>query len=69
VQGDTVAGAWDDVVGVARAAGLRLVHLRTGNAILLHGKDLKNSDRLFALVDERTEHVAYESTEDKILDM
>lgn len=68
VQGNTVAGAWDDVVGVARAAGLRLVHLRTGNAILLHGKDLKNSDRLFALVDERTEHVAYESTEDKILD-
>ncbi len=67
VQGDTIAGTWDDVVGVARAAGLRVVHLRSGNAILLHGRDLKSSDRLIALVDERTEHVAYESTEDEIL--
>jgi hypothetical protein len=44
-----------------------VVHLRSGNAILLHGRDLKSSDRLIALVDERTEHVAYESTEDEIL--
>jgi predicted Zn-dependent peptidase len=67
VRGSTVAGSWEDVVGVARADGLRLVHLRSGNSMLLSRRDLKNADRLLAFVDERTGPVAYESTEDEIL--
>jgi len=67
VGGTTVAGTWEDVVGVGRAEGLRLVHLRSGNSLLLIRRDLKDADRLLALVDERTGPVAYESTEDEIL--
>lgn len=66
--GLTVAAPWEDVVGVASAPGLRLVLLEGGEDILLWQRHLKDSDRLFALVDARTAEVAFEASEKEILD-
>lgn len=66
--GLTVAAAWDEVVGVASAPGIRLVLLERGEELLLWQRHLKDTDRLFALVDERTRDVCFEATEKEILD-
>ena len=66
--GLTVSAPWDEVVGVAAAPGLRLVLLEGGEQFLLWQRHLKDAERLFALVDERTRDVWFEASEKEILD-
>jgi hypothetical protein len=66
--GRTVGATWDQVVGVASAPGIRLVLLDSGEEFLLWQRHLKDTDRLFALVDERTRDVSFEAPEKEILE-
>jgi hypothetical protein len=65
-QGQRTGGSWDEVVGVAAAPGMRLVHLEKGIMVPLFHRHLRNADRLFDLVDERAGRLLFESTEDEI---
>jgi predicted Zn-dependent peptidase len=67
VRGSTTAGSWNEVVGVARADGVRLVHLKSATSLLLWDRHLKNGDRLMTLVDEHAGGLVFDSTEDEIL--
>lgn len=65
--GHTLSAPWNEVVGVAAAPGLRLVLVEGGQQFLLWQRHLKDADRLFAVVDERTRDVWFEATEKEIL--
>ena len=65
-QGTTLAGRWEDVVAVARAEGIRLVHLANGTSLFLSARHLRNGGRVMELVDQRVGHLAFESTEEEI---
>lgn len=66
--GRTLTAPWDEVVGVATAPGLRLVLLESGQEFLLWQRHLKDSERLFSMVDERTRDVSFAASEKEILD-
>ncbi len=66
-QGYTASAAWDAVVGVAVADGIRQVVLATGQPLLAMRRHLKDADRLFAIIDEHTADVAFPATEEEIL--
>jgi hypothetical protein len=63
----TVTAPWDRVVGVATADGVRSLVLENGQAILLTRRHLKDSDRLFEMVDGRLGHLMFERTREDIL--
>lgn len=67
-QGSTLTGRWEDVVAVARAEGIRLVHLTNGMALPLWARHHRNGQHLIELVDARAGHLAFESSEEEILD-
>lgn len=66
-NGFTVGGSWDEVVGVAVADGIRELVLVTDQTLRLSRRHLRDTSRLFAIVDERISDRRFDSTEDEIL--
>lgn len=66
-HGYTASAAWDRVVGVAVAEGIRQVVLETGQPLLVMRRHVKDTDRLFAIIDAHTADRAFPSSEDEIL--
>lgn len=66
-HGFTASAPWDGVVGVAVADGMRQVVLETGQPLLVMRRHVKDSDRLFAIIDAHTTDRAFPATEEEIL--
>lgn len=62
--GYTWSGTWDDVVAVARSTGDRGFVLRDGRTFSLCDRHLKNTARLFKLVDDHAGSKAYDVPDD-----
>jgi hypothetical protein len=55
------------VVGVAVADGIRHVVLETGQPLCVMRRHVKDTDRLFAIIDAHTADRAFPATEEEIL--
>lgn len=63
--GYTWSGAWDEVVGVARARGDRGIVLRDGRTFQVCDRHLKGSTRLFELVDHHAGDKVFDVPDDE----
>lgn len=66
-HGFTASAPWDGVVGVAVADGIRQVVLDSGQPLVIMRRHVKDSDRLFAIIDEHTADRAFPASEEEIL--
>lgn len=66
-HGYTAGARWDGVVGVAVADGIRHVVLETGQPLCVMRRHVKDTDRLFAIIDAHTADRAFPATEEEIL--
>lgn len=66
-HGYTASAPWDRVVGVAVAEGIRQVVLETGQPLVVMRRHVKDTERLFAIIDEHTADRAFPATEEELL--
>lgn len=60
----TTSATWDQVVGVAAGAGDRVIVLRNGLMLSMCDKHLRDTRRLFALIDERAGDKVFTAPDD-----
>jgi hypothetical protein len=68
VQGQTGSAAWDDIVGVAKADGMRGIVTADGRQFPVVGKCFKSGAQLLEQIDELAGERLFTATEEVILD-